>query len=132
MKSDADWLATEINKTSYKETSVTDGHLRFLKNMNDAVVPIFSLYRIIQQTFPNALGLYLKFGLYRIPVYSRFDLGSFHKLWYLDRKFNTYIKWRERGYPSYYLGQIPVNQEVQTSKKYNLSETIGNSTFSFH
>jgi hypothetical protein len=63
MKSDADWLATEINKTSYKETSVTDGHLIFLKNMNDVVVPIFCLYRIIQQTFPNALGLYLKFGL---------------------------------------------------------------------
>ena len=38
---------------------------------------VFDLCSFNQQKIP-ALGLYLKFGLHRIPVYSRFFLDRFH------------------------------------------------------
>jgi hypothetical protein len=37
---------------------------------------VFGLYRLDQQRFPT-LGVYLKFSLYRILVYSEFGLDRF-------------------------------------------------------
>jgi hypothetical protein len=38
---------------------------------------VFSSYRLNQHIFPS-LGLYSKFNLHRIPVFSRFSLDRFH------------------------------------------------------
>ena len=38
---------------------------------------VFGLYRLNQQRF-SEWGLYVKFGLYKVPVYSGFGLERFH------------------------------------------------------
>ena len=39
-------------------------------------IPAFSLYRLNKEIF-TTFGLYLDFGLYRVPVYSGFGLDRF-------------------------------------------------------
>ena len=63
------------DNTFYNETlSISSLHVT---NVNARKRQVFGLCKLNYQRFPN-LGLYLKFSLYRIPVYSGFDWHGFH------------------------------------------------------
>jgi hypothetical protein len=42
-----------------------------------------------------AYGLYLKFGLYRIPVYSKFSLGRLHCIRSIDKSWMLHASYQQ-------------------------------------
>ena len=53
-------------------------------------IPAFSLYRLNKEIF-TTFGLYLNFGLYRVPVYSGFGLDRFIQGSFLFRVWFTRV-----------------------------------------
>ena len=58
----------------------------YVQNRNE-----FRFYRLNYPIFPT-LGVYLKFSLYRIPVYSGFGLDRFYCIF--NRDYNKILLWR--------------------------------------